>query len=244
MQQMYHHFGATSVSPHAWEVNVCASNCYTAACICNLRFRLNFSSFSISLHCDGRSLSMSQERPHPVRHMSNNEANQITRESICTALLFLMDEKEFDQITISELVRKAGVSRQSFYRNYKSKEDIIIEIEETILTTFAASLNNPKYVNNYRLWLYDFFELIKENHSVIAVLHKANLSDVLFEKVPFLVEDYAHKHSKEVHYYIIGMLGALKSIVLHWFFSGMKESCETMVDICLQFDFEKIIPIV
>ena len=45
-------------------------------------------------------------------YQSNQEANQITRESIETALLHLM-------------VKKAGVSRNAFYRNYKSKEEIL-----------------------------------------------------------------------------------------------------------------------
>ncbi|NQJ22138.1 TetR/AcrR family transcriptional regulator [Streptococcus suis] len=56
---------------------------------------------------------------------SNKEANQLTKESIETALLFLLEKKELKQISVSELVRKAGVSRNAFYRNYKSKEEIL-----------------------------------------------------------------------------------------------------------------------
>ncbi|MGT2715803.1 TetR/AcrR family transcriptional regulator [Streptococcus respiraculi] len=56
---------------------------------------------------------------------SNKEINQLTRESIETALLFLLEKKDMRQISISELVRKAGVSRNAFYRNYKSKEEIL-----------------------------------------------------------------------------------------------------------------------
>lgn len=58
-------------------------------------------------------------------YQSNKEANQLTRESIETALLFLLEKKELAQISISELVQKAGVSRNAFYRNYKSKEEIL-----------------------------------------------------------------------------------------------------------------------
>lgn len=58
-------------------------------------------------------------------YQSNQEANQLTRESIETALLHLMEKKELPQISISELVKKAGVSRNAFYRNYKSKEEIL-----------------------------------------------------------------------------------------------------------------------
>ncbi|MGT2753343.1 TetR/AcrR family transcriptional regulator [Streptococcus ovis] len=58
-------------------------------------------------------------------YQSNKESNQLTRESIETALLFLLEKKELAQISISELVQKAGVSRNAFYRNYKSKEEIL-----------------------------------------------------------------------------------------------------------------------
>ncbi len=58
-------------------------------------------------------------------YQSNKEANQLTKESLETALLFLIEKKELKHISVSELVRKAGVSRNAFYRNYKSKEEIL-----------------------------------------------------------------------------------------------------------------------
>ncbi|MBF0777400.1 TetR/AcrR family transcriptional regulator [Streptococcus cuniculi] len=65
--------------------------------------------------------------PKSLRNLaqSNKESNQLTRESIETALLFLLEKKDMRQISISELVKKAGVSRNAFYRNYKSKEEIL-----------------------------------------------------------------------------------------------------------------------
>ena len=41
-------------------------------------------------------------------YQSNKEANQLTKESIETALLFLLEKKELKQISVSELVRKQG----------------------------------------------------------------------------------------------------------------------------------------
>lgn len=65
--------------------------------------------------------------PQSLKNLTkaNQEMNQLTRESIETALLFLMEKKDLKQISISELVKKAGVSRNAFYRNYKSKEEIL-----------------------------------------------------------------------------------------------------------------------
>lgn len=179
-------------------------------------------------------------REDSVRHMSNNEANRVTREAICTALLELMDQKEFESITISDLAKRAGVSRQSFYRNYTSKEDIIIEIEETILNSFRDSLDDPKYRNDLRLWLTDYFSFVRENHKLVAILDKAHLSDVLFSKAPFIVEDWMGESGSGLHYYVVGSLGAMRTIVMDWFYSGMKESSEYMADICMCYDLGRI----
>ncbi|MBM9833823.1 TetR/AcrR family transcriptional regulator, partial [Enterococcus faecalis] len=64
-------------------------------------------------------MSSTSNKKKATQHLQkhNKEANQITRESLETALLFLMEKKELTKISISELVEKAGVSRNAFYRN-------------------------------------------------------------------------------------------------------------------------------
>ena len=177
-----------------------------------------------------------------LKHLSNNEANRITREAICTALLYLMDTKEFDRISISELARKAGVSRQSFYRNYSSKEDIVIEIEENLLSVFEDSLNDPKHITDIHLWFYDLFCFVRENRKLILVLQRADLMDVLFSKASFLAESWMGKRNARMHYYIIGSLAAIKAVVMEWISTGMKESCNKMADICMEYDINTLFP--
>ena len=48
------------------------------------------------------------------------------------AMLELLKRKPFSDITVSDLVRKSGASRASFYRNYESKEQIVDEYLEEI----------------------------------------------------------------------------------------------------------------
>ena len=55
----------------------------------------------------------------------NQEANLVTQESIETALLLLMQEKDFESISVTEIASRAGVSRTAYYRNYASKEDVL-----------------------------------------------------------------------------------------------------------------------
>jgi AcrR family transcriptional regulator len=48
------------------------------------------------------------------------------------ALLLLMDEMPYDKITVSDITEKAGVARQTFYRNYAGKDDIAMQYLDSI----------------------------------------------------------------------------------------------------------------
>ncbi|MCM1188637.1 MAG: TetR/AcrR family transcriptional regulator [bacterium] len=62
-----------------------------------------------------------------VSPMSNEGRNAYVVEHLKSAFLELFSEKAINDISVSELVERAGVGRASFYRNYECKEDILKE---------------------------------------------------------------------------------------------------------------------
>lgn len=67
-----------------------------------------------------------------------------TKNRIYTAAIDLMDRKGFENITIAEISKKAGVSVGAFYHYFKSKNDILAEIfrkaDEYFSTLVASGL--------------------------------------------------------------------------------------------------------
>lgn len=53
-----------------------------------------------------------------------------TQASITSAMLELVQEKEYDQITVTEIARRAGVDRKTFYLHYPSKEALMESIQD------------------------------------------------------------------------------------------------------------------
>lgn len=49
-----------------------------------------------------------------------------TKHYIVTALFKLMHTTEYSAISISDITSKAGVGRATFYRHFKTKEDVIL----------------------------------------------------------------------------------------------------------------------
>ena len=52
-----------------------------------------------------------------VLNLSNQESKQLTRECIRTALLQLLKNESFENITITSINKRAGLSRAGSYRN-------------------------------------------------------------------------------------------------------------------------------
>ena len=54
-----------------------------------------------------------------------NPCNKIYKEYIFESLMILLKDNPFNKISITGIAKKAGVSRMTYYRYYKNKEDII-----------------------------------------------------------------------------------------------------------------------
>jgi AcrR family transcriptional regulator len=49
-----------------------------------------------------------------------------TREALIHALLELIENKHYDQITVEDIVQHANVGRSTFYAHYQSKDDLLL----------------------------------------------------------------------------------------------------------------------
>ena len=98
--------------------------------------------------------------------------NFVIKESLTEALFILMRKKPFEEITITEISKLAGVSRISFYRNFDSKEDVLVKY------LFEKSMDEfSKYqAQSTQEKLIAMFKSIDHLHEVVDLLYQQNLS--------------------------------------------------------------------
>ncbi len=175
---------------------------------------------------------MTEIKKRDVLRMSNEASNKLTKECLQMALIYLLNEKPIEKITITELVKRSGVSRTSFYRNYSSKEDIIIEMEEQICQAISKSLSSPDYQDNLRQWFLDCFQAVKDNASLFHLFLQTNIAQETLKGLNSILESFHHPQTIKEHYQILAIEGAFSSILTDWFINGMKEEVSFMADIC------------
>lgn len=160
------------------------------------------------------------------------EANMRVKNAITVALLHLMHQKSFSDISVSELIREAGVARASFYRNYASKEDVLLTLIDDVLEEFRGTIDGEGdyycYQNVRRS-----FEYFKRYGDFALDLYKFGYGSILLEKLNRFHEEVAGtmpNHSIE-KYGLYMYMGALFNMAIMWFQNGARERAEDITDI-------------
>lgn len=169
--------------------------------------------------------------------MMDSKNNALIKEYIFTALTVLMEQKDFHDITITEITQKAGVSRMSYYRNYASKEDILIQYFDGMAQQLTRKIKEQPEITPFQLCC-KFFEFF-QNHSILVDnMIKANLTKLMLEHFIGYI-DYLHhsilngKDDRLTEYQIPYHTGGLFTLLIRWLTSGQKESPEEMASIAL-----------
>jgi Transcriptional regulator len=166
------------------------------------------------------------------RNDKNRQINQVTRESLSIALIYLMNEKPFDKISITELVQKAGVSRTAFYRNYAGKEDLLREIGNSLIARIEELNLQLRDSRSMYDWCLELLKTIKEHKESYSLFSNAGLSaKMLFDQRSFVDVVYPISDRKE-RYLRIASEAAMASVINTWYEEGMKESPEEMAELC------------
>ena len=172
-----------------------------------------------------------------VLNKNNDLQNKITKECIFTALLILMEKKNFKEISITEITKKAGVSRMAFYRNYDSVEGIITNYLDELFEDYSSQiLKHQKHYDYESVRL--LFSYFRKHEKLITNLANSNLTGLILDSaVVFL-----HSFSKNIvceknfspekeRYNIEFIAGGSYKVLMEWAKNGLRESDEEMAEI-------------
>ena len=145
-----------------------------------------------------------------------------------------MNDNPFDKITISELVKRSGVSRTAFYRNYTAKEDILWELNHAFINKLASSFIEVRNQKDSYRWYYSFFHEVRDNADTMRLLLQANLPTAPLISPEFIINRLSLTLDTEEYYHFLAWQGAFATVLINWFRDGMKEDVEYMAKLCVQ----------
>lgn len=170
---------------------------------------------------------------------SNKETNFLTREAIYTALILLMKEQSFDKISITDIVKRAGVSRTAYYNNYSSKQEILYDLVDALILDVNQKLipftdESTGKANPPRQFIHTMLEVFFQQRESYQILFQAHFHHIVLDRFNETMLSGLKDISDENIYRMYFNAGALYNVISKWIQSDMKNSVDEMTEICLK----------
>ncbi|AZZ59905.1 TetR/AcrR family transcriptional regulator [Oenococcus sp. UCMA 16435] len=148
-----------------------------------------------------------------------NKKSARTKQQAEDALFQLMQQKKFDTISITEITDAAKISRMAFYRNYKTKEDVLNNFIQKEYDRFIEDISEHD-LNQLDQLLNVYFTYFQQNPQIILSISNAGIEGTALEQqTNYLkeffkgkVQDGQQPSLYEISYYS----GAIFSVLLYW----------------------------
>ncbi|MFD1851494.1 TetR/AcrR family transcriptional regulator [Oceanobacillus bengalensis] len=80
--------------------------------------------------------------------MSNDRRIYKSKHALKEALILLMEKKNFNKITITDIVTCANLNRGTFYKHYQEKEELLNELIDDVMEDLVHSYREPYVRSN------------------------------------------------------------------------------------------------
>ena len=140
--------------------------------------------------------------PYGKAHSGIDKRVIRTKRSIRTALFEITETKDISNVTVSELARKAGVNRRTFYTHYAGITDIVDEVEGELVDAIRDIALNF-HDNNFHECVYNVFlklnDIVSDDFDYCFRRLKLDLQGAFVERIHEIIDEFAHKIVKSVN---------------------------------------------
>lgn len=150
--------------------------------------------------------------------------------------MLLMEKQDYDKITITDITRRAGVSRMTYYRLYQSKDDIIDSHLTEIFDDMMDQIHSKQIITEREFFIC-FFNAVNENRLLFQNVVKARMLEMVWRKekeytVPLFNTFFQPRDDDPLaHYRLCFFAGGFLQISREWIESGMQEDVETLAEL-------------
>lgn len=123
---------------------------------------------------------------------------QRTRQLLLDALLELILEKDFDSVTVQDVIDRANVGRSTFYAHFQDKEDLLLSGFEHLKTQLEEHLMSDSVTSDspwaMSLSMFQHAQEHRQIHKALAGKQGNNIGLTHIQKYLFT---YLHTHLKQ-----------------------------------------------
>lgn len=163
---------------------------------------------------------------------------QDSKDYLTTALLQILKTKKLNEISVSQVVKKAGVSRMAFYRNFETLDDLLTAYFKPLISARfdeVRKLSEQDKLKKVGEFFSDYADVLKLSadhgfENIIQDIFNQNMM-TFYSELPFP----KNIDSVRKEYWIKFMSAGVYSIWREWLMNGENESLDEIHNIIADF---------
>jgi len=179
--------------------------------------------------------------------MSKSKIAEQSRRWIIESFFDLLHIKNLSNISVTEIVENAKLDRRTFYRHFKSKEDIISFYIHEASKQYEDIMRTEVVFDN-RSIASAFFNICDKHKDILKLLYRQNLLHLLLNDLNGIFQKYQYKFASaeelqsENRAFILSYhIGGLWNLLIMWLSEDCKKTPAQMTDIvCELMEFKMI----
>lgn len=160
-----------------------------------------------------------------IFNIETNQRSEFTRRCFADTVILLLKDTSFEKIKISDVVKRAGISRTTFYSYYTSIYDVLTDYLDIIVSEYLTEgrkdgSENKFFSYSHILFSFEFFDRYADFFLTLA---KNNLHSVMINGInEFMVGHILLDENMSI-YELYSYAGAILNTFIKWEESGKKE---------------------
>lgn len=160
---------------------------------------------------------------------TNGKMAEQSKEKLAQAMLAIMEQYDYREITITQISQEACLSRKTFYRLFKGKEELLDFYFGKLFQEYQTQIE-ARRPERYWNVVQCYFDFCEERKELLFLLRRNNLLGAFFEasyQYSFAVFSYvrsaetADRYARFLPYLLAYSVGGMYSMALKWVESGM-----------------------
>lgn len=157
-------------------------------------------------------------------NITNGKIAEQSKQKIANALLVVLKQYDYKEITITQLAGEANLSRKTFYRLFTDKDDVLYYLFNNLYIECFEQIKS-QHTQHYWDIVQCYFDFWEERKSLLLLFKQSHILSVLFDgayKYSFGIFEYirsknvAEHLSLQLPYLLAYSVGGMHSMLLKW----------------------------
>ena len=184
-----------------------------------------------------------------------NQRIKLTKRMLKESMLRLLEKKELDKISVTELCRDAGINRATFYRHYEIPRDVLLEIEKDFYYEIRREIvitgDRPELKDTVR----QLCECLQRHRELLRIIIRSNTESDFSVFINTMYREFwselrqqgllSELSDEDTYLLTLYSAGGSYFLLRHWLMGNIQKDAKQMADYVYELltktDWDKLI---